>query len=121
MSTDFFLDLADNTGDGFRYVLLPVQSYSDIPLRRPITLVRCVVRCRDYISDDAPRCISDDEGFKFFNKKGDELFCNDELLPIDDQHDELQLADLEEDTQILDPPGPPTLDHDTSLLRQWRT
>ena len=39
-----FLDVADNTGDGFSYVILPVQSYKDIPTNtQPITLVRSVI------------------------------------------------------------------------------
>ena len=40
MEPGFFLDLADNTGDGFSYEILPVSSYKDIPSRRkPVTLV----------------------------------------------------------------------------------
>ena len=47
MEPGFFLDLADNTGDGFSYELLPAFSFKDIPQRRnPVTLVRCVVRPR---------------------------------------------------------------------------
>ena len=40
MEPCFFLDLADNTGDNFSYVVLPVKDRSNIPLyRRPVTLV----------------------------------------------------------------------------------
>ena len=32
MELGFFLDVAENTGDNFSYAILPVESYSDIPL-----------------------------------------------------------------------------------------
>ena len=45
MEPGFFLDMAENTGNNFSYVILPAELYSDIPLnRRPVTLVRSVVR-----------------------------------------------------------------------------
>lgn len=35
----FMLDIAENTGDGFAYVLLPVKSYADIQrVSNPTTL-----------------------------------------------------------------------------------
>jgi len=43
MLPGFFLDIAENTGDGFFYVVLPVNNISDIPTaRNPVTLVRSV-------------------------------------------------------------------------------
>ena len=69
MEPGFMLDIAENTGDGFAYVLLPVRSYVDIPnLRNPsTTLVRSVVRTRDIaITDDIPpRCVETVQGFTF--------------------------------------------------------
>ena len=57
MEPGLFLDLADNTGDGFSYELLPAFSFKDILQRRnPVTLVRCVVRPRVMTSTDAPVC-----------------------------------------------------------------
>ena len=44
MEPGFFLDLVENTGDNFAYVILPVDKYCNILLRRnPITLVRSVL------------------------------------------------------------------------------
>ena len=41
MEPGFMLDIAENTGDGFSYVLLPVRSYVDILTQlNPTTLVR---------------------------------------------------------------------------------
>ena len=93
MEPGFFLDVEDNTGDGFSYTILPVRTYADIPLRRPITLVRSVVRGRDYSSTSAPRCLADDVGFKFLTHDGVELVGEDELLPT-------------ETPPILAPPSP---------------
>lgn len=40
MEPGFFLDLADNNGDGLSYVILPVVNYTEISLlRNPVTLV----------------------------------------------------------------------------------
>ena len=51
MSPGFFLTLAENTGDGFAYVVLPGKEYTYIPTHRnTVTLVRCVVRSRDLTS-----------------------------------------------------------------------
>ena len=47
MRPGFFLDVADNSGDGSGYKILPAENYSDIPLgRRPVTFVNSVVRTR---------------------------------------------------------------------------
>ena len=80
MRPGFFLKLAENTGDGFAYVILPALEYKDIPrTRNPTTLVRCVVRKRDISSHVAPRCKRVNGEFKFSNHKGDELIGDDEL------------------------------------------
>ena len=59
MQPGFFLDIAENTGDGFSYEIIPVLLIKDIPIRRnPVTLVRSVVRQRSLVtSDDVPRCV----------------------------------------------------------------
>ena len=58
MEPGFVMDLAENTGDGFSYEILPVFAYSDITLmRNPVTLVHCVVRPCVITSPDAPTCM----------------------------------------------------------------
>ena len=82
MSPGFFLCLAENTGDGFAYVVLPGTKYKDIPLyRNPVTLVRCVVRSRDLSSCNIPRCVKNDKGFTFLTDDGVELLGEEELTP----------------------------------------
>ena len=102
MSPGFFLCLAENTGDGFAYVVLPGKDYKDISLHRnPVTLVRCVVRSRDLTSSIAPRCMQDDVGFKFYTSKGVELFGEEELSPASDcppPGSDVQMS--EEDTNL---------------------
>ncbi len=45
MQAGFFLDIAENTGDGFSYEILHVLLIEDISSRRnPVTLIRSVVR-----------------------------------------------------------------------------
>ena len=82
MEPGFMLDIAENTGDAFSYVLLPVRSYVDIPtLRNPTTLVRSVVRTRDIAITDAipPRCVQTVTGFAFYNEAGEVLLGEDTL------------------------------------------
>ena len=84
MEPGFFLDLADNTGDNFSYVILPGTTYSDIPLtNRPVTLVRSVVRGRDMDSEEVPMCTFNDEEFVFKNRHGTDLIGNIELEPLE--------------------------------------
>ena len=66
MEPGFFLKLAESTGDGFAYHILPGKEYKDIPTtRNPVTLVRCVVRSRDLSSSMVPRCHKEDDEFNF--------------------------------------------------------
>ena len=45
MQSGFFLDIAENTGDGFSYEILPVLLIKNTPSRQnPVTLVQSVVR-----------------------------------------------------------------------------
>ena len=97
MSPGFFLCLAENTGDGFAYVVLPGKEYKDISIHHnPVTLVRCVVRGRDLSSVSVPSCIQDDDEFKIYNSQGIEL-VGDELLEADpeDQTSEESVASEE--------------------------
>ena len=99
MSPGFFLCLAESTGDGFAYVVLPCTRHKDISLyRNPVTLVRCVVRSRDLASSNAPRCIKDDKGFTFTTHDGVELLGEEELIPDFDGLDFDEGPDLEEST-----------------------
>lgn len=82
MEPVFFLDLANNTGDGISYEILPVRHFTEIPLRRnPVTLIRSVVRPRTIGSPFAPSCRVSPDGFKFFNRLGEELFGSEETEP----------------------------------------
>lgn len=78
-------DGADNTGDSFSYIIMPVQTYEEIPMRRPVTLVYGVVRSFNYSADYAPRWLSDDVGFKVFTNKGVAQVGEDELKYFDAQ------------------------------------
>ena len=76
MESGFFLDLVDNTRDGFSYELLLVLCHKDIPYRRNlVTLIWLVVSpCDSDTSDDVPKYTESSYGFKFYNRNGDELF-----------------------------------------------
>ena len=81
MKPGFFLSLAENTGDGFAYVLLPVETLEELPTRRnPTTLTRCVVRARDTSSCDIPQCQKDGEDIVITNSSG-KVLIGDELEP----------------------------------------
>ena len=80
MEPGLFLDLVDNTGETFSYVVLPVKYMSDIPLYScPITLVRSVVRSRKIDSTDEPTCCKTSDGLKVFNRHGEELYGTEEM------------------------------------------
>lgn len=66
MELGFFLKLADSTGGGFSYHVLPGTEYTfkDIhTTRNPVTLMRCVVCGRDLSSSMRPRSHKEDEAF----------------------------------------------------------
>jgi len=101
MRPGFLLDIADNTGDGFAYIILPVKDHADIPdSRNPVTLVRSVVRNRDMAAVDVPRCTQTRDGFQFFNRDGYELL-GDEELAIDDESIEDYLSVSDEDMESI--------------------
>lgn len=76
----FFLDIVDNTSDGFSYEFLPVKDIKDISLRRnPVTLMRSVVRSRNLASLAIPTCRVSPIGFQFYNRDGIELFGTEEV------------------------------------------
>ena len=55
MLQGFFLDITDNTGDGFSYEILPVQDIDNITTQRnPVIMVRSVARSRGISSNDTP-------------------------------------------------------------------
>ena len=100
MLPGFFLDIAENTGDGFSYVILPVNNISDIPTtRNPVTLVRSVVRNRDLSINLAPRCVETREGFKFYNRDNVEILGDEELnIAEDDLNESLNVSEDEQDS-----------------------
>ena len=74
MEPGFFLDIADNTGDNFSYVVLPVKYLNEIPVHcRPITLVYSVVRSKLVDSSDSPTCVESPEGFEVYNRHGEDF------------------------------------------------
>ena len=80
METELFLDLADNTGDNFLYVAPPVKEWYVIPSHHhQVTLVRSVVRNRKIDSTDELKCCKKSDGFKVFNRHGDELFETEKM------------------------------------------
>ena len=75
----FFLDIADTTGDGFSYEILPAKDIADIPLQRNlVTLVRSVAHSRKLDLNDHPTCRVSPIIFQFYNRDGIELFGSDE-------------------------------------------
>ncbi len=52
MKPGFFLDVADNTGDGFSYEILPCLKVEDIPTDRVRPIVRNIVRPRELDRED---------------------------------------------------------------------
>ena len=80
MNKGFFLDVADNTGDGFSYKLLPVADYADISCRRkPTTLVRSILCSQEMSSSLEPNCVSHGDYLQFYTRDGSELFGGIEL------------------------------------------
>ena len=75
MHPGFFLKLAENTGDGFAYEILPVSEYSDIPTHgRLITVIHSVVRKRNLNNTYAPHIsINNNEIFEITNRNGDPI------------------------------------------------
>ena len=80
MEPGFFLDIADNTGDTFSYIVLPVKYWNEILVHRyPTTLVRSMLRSRIIDSPDSPTCVNSPEGFKVYNRHREELFGTEEM------------------------------------------
>ena len=95
MKAGYFLDVADCTGDGFSYEILPVNEKGKIPIHRnPVTLIRSVVRGRALNSTQAPSCVESKAGFKFFNRSGVELFGTEETTSPCDLGGKSQIPSL---------------------------
>ena len=75
MLPGFFLGLAESTGDGFVYTILPVAEYSDIPTKgRLFTVVRSVVRTRQLSDSYAPHVfVNNDETLEITNQHGEPI------------------------------------------------
>ena len=68
-----FTDVADNTEDGFSYVILPVNKYIDIPLTRNlITLFMSLVLSRIVGPYNSPRYVESKDHVKFYDRHGNE-------------------------------------------------
>ena len=80
MEPGFFLGLADNIGDNFSYIILPVKHWNKLPVhRRPTTLVRSVVRSIRIESSDSLICVKSPDGFKVYNRYGEDLCGTEEI------------------------------------------
>lgn len=101
MEPGFFLNVAENTGDGFAYVILPGKEYSDIPTSgRLDILVRGVVRARDIASfSGPPRVVEDGVNLRFLDSEGHELIGDDELRLADEYDDEYE-SDMDVDSPL---------------------
>ena len=84
MKSVFFLQLAENTGDGFAYKILPVAEYTDIPTHgRLITVIRSVVRKQDLQKLIAPYVTKNcNDILEITNRNGD-LIGDDCNVDID--------------------------------------
>ena len=79
MLQGFFLDITDNTGDGFSYEILPVQDIDNITTQRnPVIMVRSVARSRGISSNDTPSWRVTPIGFQIYNRYGTEWFGSEE-------------------------------------------
>ena len=102
MEPGFFLDLAENTGDGFAYVILPVKDVKDIPLgHNSTTLTRCVVQAIDLNCLDVPICQEEHDGFHFYKFSGKEIFGSEELSARNLDPVESEIDDIEMDLNQL--------------------
>ena len=115
MKPGFFLDSAENTGDGFSYEILPVKLINNIPTyRNPVTLVRNIVRLRDIESSEVPKCKRTQDGCIFTNIDGDELFGSEEAVSSTLNHDAPMSSNPKFDSNGLELEGtkPPSLTAD---------
>ena len=86
MRLEFFLDVADNTGDGFSYKILTAVVYSDIPLGcHTVTLIRSVVSIRNWDSLLESYCRRTDDKLPFYDQREDELIGDTEFMHLPDQ------------------------------------
>ena len=79
MAAWYSLDIADSTGDGFSYEILPSNTANKVHKHRnPVTFIRNVVRSWLLDLSHAPKCVKTQPDFKFYNRSGDELFGTEE-------------------------------------------
>ena len=88
MKPGFFMDVADNTGDGFSYIILPAKTIDDIPLNRDRSIVRNIVRPRSLDCATAPLVERVGDRILFFNANGAEIYGEAELATNDDAIDD---------------------------------
>ena len=104
MKPGFFLDVADNTGDGFSYEILPCVKVEDIPTDRVRPIVRNIVRPRELDCAIAPSAERIGDRIIFQNAAGDEIFGDPEVYTENDEIDEelLEVLDVtEQDLRLL--------------------
>ena len=96
-SPGFFLDIAENTGDTFSYVILPGSSFDDILTKgRIYPFVWNIVQKCAIDDDDAPIVNRSMDALSFYNSKGEELVGDNELRIInnfdDCYHDNIDVS-----------------------------
>ena len=78
-----FLDVADNTEDGFSHVILPMNKYTDIPLiRNTVTLDRSGVLSCIMDHYNSPRCVESKYHVKFYDRYGKDCLAAQKLLRL---------------------------------------
>ena len=94
MSPGFFLDIAENTGDTFSYVILPGQNFDNIPTKgRIYPIVWNIVRKQKIDETDALIIRRSTDALSFYNNQGKELVGADALNIANDfdyhHHDDI--------------------------------
>ena len=85
MYPGFVLGIEPFVGDGFSYIILPVEKVEHIPTQhRPKTITRSVVRARNLVhsAGDAPVISSTSEGLTFMDKHGTPLRGDTDLMEM---------------------------------------
>ena len=110
MSPGFFLDLAENTGDSFSYVILPVKEVKKIPTKNHNPIVRNIVRPRDLKCEAPPKVRNDKGSLTFWNDQGQEIFAEEELdhSLISDRLGDIPGVTADEVRAALEPTSPIT-------------
>ena len=74
------MDVVDNTGDNFSYIVLHFKHWNDILAHYcPTTLVYSVVHSRYIELSESPTCVESVDAFKIYNRHGEDLFRTEKM------------------------------------------